>query len=94
VIEKRKRVDDDQVLDNFRGKPCCVCGRPSDPAHVKSRGSGGDDVEWNVVRLCREHHTEQHKIGWRKICDKHPALAIDLFVKGWTFDEHGKLRRK
>lgn len=29
------------------------------PAHVKTRGAGGDDVG-NVVPLCVKHHDEQH----------------------------------
>lgn len=47
-----------------RRSPCLVCGkRPSDPAHVRSRGAGGRD-RGNVIPLCRDHHREQHQHGW------------------------------
>jgi hypothetical protein len=49
--------------------PCAVCGRlpkigeGSDPSHTKkTRGAGGDPDEPDFP-LCREHHTEEHKIG-------------------------------
>lgn len=34
----------------------------SDPAHVKTVGSGGPDAE-NIVPLCHYHHQELHNIG-------------------------------
>jgi hypothetical protein len=33
-----------------------------DPAHVKTRGSGGSDL-YNALSLAREKHEEQHQIG-------------------------------
>ena len=30
---------------------------------MKSVGAGGDDVKDNLMVLCREHHTELHKVG-------------------------------
>jgi len=48
---------------------CCVPGCTAappldriDPAHVRSRGAGGQD-EGNVIPLCRRHHDEQHRRG-------------------------------
>lgn len=35
------------------------------PAHLKSRGAGGDDVG-NVVPLCWNDHVIQHSIGWKE----------------------------
>lgn len=43
----------------IRRHKCLICGRqPVDGAHVKTKGSGGDDVD-NMVPLCREHHQKQ-----------------------------------
>lgn len=70
---------------------------PSDPCHLKSRGSGGDDVESNLLSLCRTHHGEQHQIGFVKFCEKYPAVERELNKKGWEIrEEFGlkKLRRK
>jgi hypothetical protein len=47
-----------------RSHACCVPGctmSPVDFAHVKTRGSGGDDRYG--VSLCRMHHSEQHRLG-------------------------------
>ena len=36
-------------------------GRPTEFAHVKTRGSGGHDS--SGIALCSQHHKEQHSIG-------------------------------
>jgi hypothetical protein len=36
------------------------CFGDLDPHHIKSRGSGGGDIEENVILLCRRHHTLAH----------------------------------
>lgn len=48
-----------QIVDSKQG-PCRVCGAPppNDPAHIIGRGQGGPDSEWNVLPLCREHHSQ------------------------------------
>jgi hypothetical protein len=93
-LAKPTRIEDDKVLDNFRNKACVICRKPSDPAHIKSRGSGGPDAPWNVICLCRKHHTEQHQIGWRKFAAENRVVAAYLQFRGWYFDENGKLRNK
>jgi len=35
----------------------------TDVHHIKTRGSGGRDIEVNYIALCREHHTEAHTLG-------------------------------
>lgn len=53
--------------------PCIVAGcrnYPSDPAHVRSKGAGGDDVG-NLVPLCHAHHEEQHRIGIVSFSDRY-----------------------
>lgn len=43
--------------------PCmgCLAPGPSEAHHVKTKGSGGDDVWNNVMPLCRACHTLWHK---------------------------------
>jgi hypothetical protein len=55
--------------NDVRQHQCCVpgCdGRPIEVAHVR-RGSGAGvgqkPDDWNTISLCREHHSEQHRIG-------------------------------
>lgn len=44
--------------------PCEICRkRPTDRAHITSRGAGGSDEPKNIMWLCREHHRLQHQIG-------------------------------
>lgn len=56
-------------------------GGPSDAAHVKTRGSGGDDIG-NLIPLCRRHHQEQHRIGVRSFEDRH---LVDLTYEARSF---------
>lgn len=75
-------------------KKCIACGHtPCDPCHIKSFGSGGPDEEWNLIPLCRKHHSESHTIGWRKFAGKYAAVWIYLDERGWYFDPFGKVLR-
>ena len=72
LFPKKKRIIDRELLQSFSKKRCIICGWvPSDPHHVKTVGSGGDDVESNLLALCRKHHTEIHKIGVRTFFKKY-----------------------
>lgn len=72
-----------EKLNKFRGKPCVVCRKPSDPAHIKTRGSGGPDEEDNLLSLCRMHHSEQHQVGWVRFARKYRQVEFVLGQKGW-----------
>lgn len=63
--------------------PCVVCESdgPSDPDHIKTRGSGGDDEPGNVWPLCRSHHVERHKIGIETFKSKYPWAWQWLIVQ-------------
>lgn len=94
-LKKQPRVRDRDLMDSFHEKGCVACGkRGSDPAHVRSRGSGGDDVADNLVPLCREHHTIQHAIGWSRFVERFPTVGLDLVVKGWAITADGRLARR
>jgi hypothetical protein len=64
-------------------QPCCVTGKREgawvsdgafyiaiDPAHVRPRSLGGDDL-WNALPLAHHLHVEQHRIGletfWKEV---------------------------
>lgn len=82
---KNVREVNEDALQAARDKPCIICGRPapSDPSHIKTRGSGGPDTEWNVVPMCRVHHTEWGKRGCLTFIRKHPAFGSKLYALGW-----------
>lgn len=58
--------------------------------HVKTRGSGGTDAEFNLMTLCRSCHTEVHKIGMTKFAIKHDEAHNWLIRNGWQFNEFKK----
>lgn len=61
---------------------CCVCGKPNaDIHHVDAIGAGRDrtqvdDTEYRKMALCREHHTEYHKIGVGNFTEKYHVYGI------------------
>ena len=75
---------------------CIICSKKADRAHIKTRGSGGSDDAWNLMSLCRMHHTEQHASGWFKFANKYPIVMKELEFQGWRFEDNfgmWKLRR-
>ena len=90
---KSRRIKSRELLDEIKSSPCVVCGAGSDPAHIKSRGAGGDDVADNLLALCRRHHSEQHALGWSGFVGKYPAVEWILDGKGWVVEEQMGRRR-
>lgn len=70
-LEKPRRVRDRRFLDSLQGQPCVICGKPGEPAHLKSRAAGGDDTKENVKSLCHPHHAEFHQMGRYSFCEKY-----------------------
>lgn len=69
-------------------KICLICRlRDADNHHVKSRGSGGSDDPFNLVPLCRKHHTEIHQIGTGTFSDKYDVFKNWLLSNGWEYNE-------
>ena len=69
------------------GSRCIVTGRRDpDPHHIKSRGAGGPDEEWNLMPLSREMHMSIHTVGLRRFAEKHASVRQWLLTHGWTFD--------
>lgn len=86
MYEKPTRHRDRKLLDEYHQKPCIVCRYPhSDPAHIIPRSRGGPDKKWNLLALCREHHTEQHTIGWDRFIHKHKLVCVFKNL-GWEID--------
>lgn len=82
---KPQRTVNEKLLEFTKKRPCIVCSlSPCDPCHIRSVGSGGGDDPENIVPMCRQHHTEQHKIGWIRFLEKYPKAWMVLKVMGWT----------
>ncbi len=97
---KPSRFKDEGLLERVRERPCIICGvdGPSDPSHIRSRGAGGADFEFNVVPMCRDHHREWHDKGWYDFLGKYIGFADWLLDNGWDIDvynrqlSHGRMR--
>lgn len=83
MFTKPQRIQNRKLLDEIKKYPCCICGvRPCDPSHIKTVGSGGDDVRHNVVPMCRTHHVEWGK-SWVAFIEKYPKFWEFLQNMGW-----------
>jgi predicted restriction endonuclease len=95
MLQKQKRLVDEDALKECRAKACQICRtKPVDAAHILTKGAGNPDVWWNLLPLCRVHHAEQHTIGWFKMCEKYPMLKMEIYQRGFVFDGYKKLRRE
>lgn len=58
---KNKRIVNKKLLKDKKGK-CKICGRvgPTEKHHIKTKGSGGDDTEENLIEVCRKCHRLIH----------------------------------
>lgn len=66
---------------------CIISGiSPCEFHHLKTRGAGGLDVEWNMMPLSREKHSEAHHLGLRRFVEKYPQARSWMIKRGWEFD--------
>jgi predicted restriction endonuclease len=86
---KQKRKVDKKLLKLVGSRPCYICGFKgkinNDAHHVKSKKSGGDDVEYNLVSLCSKHHREIHDYGINKFSTIYPTFSIWLARNNWEY---------
>lgn len=78
-----ERADDVEryLWSCIRFRKCAICGRQGEIHHVDAIGMGRDrrkidDSGHRKICLCREHHTESHKIGQSRFMDKYHVFGI------------------
>ena len=71
-------------------KRCIVTGKAAELHHVKTRGSGGPDEEWNLVPVSRLIHSLWHSRGNTYMARTYPIIKKWLLEHGWTYDEYTK----
>lgn len=93
TLQKRvRRYLREKRLQEYRTANCVVCNRtPCDPCHIKSKGSGGTDDDWNLISLCRIHHNAQHRVGIVTFYQSERLYRLELDEKGWYLNELGRL---
>ena len=85
---KKERVIDKAYLEWIRQCSCLACGKwPSDPDHIKTVKTGGDDSKHNLWPLCRACHTTRHAKGIRWMAKEYIGCRRFLDSNGWTYDE-------
>lgn len=68
---------------------CIICLKiPVDRCHIKSKGSGGPDKDFNFMYLCRRHHQEQHRIGIITFIKKYTKVEKYLLDRGWYIHDN------
>jgi hypothetical protein len=68
----------------FKQFPCLVCGIvPSDPCHIRTFKVTQSDNPKNIIPMCRAHHQEQHRIGWKAFLEKYEKVKKFLLRMGW-----------
>lgn len=65
----------------LKKRRCCICGNTGELHHVDTVGMGRDrrkidDSNYLKMSLCREHHTEYHKIGKNDFEKKYHVYGI------------------
>jgi hypothetical protein len=96
MLTKPQRIEDEELLARRRIEACWVCGRASradlrnQASHIKTRGSGGDDLEWNVISKCARCHSEWGTVGAVTFIKRHPAFGSRIYALGW-YVVNGKL---
>ena len=60
-VPKNKRIVNKKLLKDKKGM-CEICHRytQTEKHHIKTKGSGGDDSEDNLIEVCRNCHTKIH----------------------------------
>lgn len=60
-VPKNKRVVNKKLLKDKKGV-CQICGKKgqTEKHHKKTKGSGGNDTEENLIEVCRICHTKIH----------------------------------
>ena len=89
---KSKRIENRVLIDELKEKhSCIICGNKEvDIHHIKTKKSGGDDVPYNLVPLCRVHHSSLHSMGIKKFAKEYILFEAFLLYFGWELNALNK----
>ena len=80
---KKKPYWNAPELEQYKGQPCIICGRPGGPDHIRTKGAWGRDDDYNIWVLCVEHHTQRGMMGFMTFVRRF-NLQKALLKKGWV----------
>lgn len=96
-FKKPARIVNSEALERklARDPLCRMCrkSRGADPHHVVLKSKRGDDVEDNIVPLCRECHRRYHAQARGYIDLTREETAYVLFKLGDEAESYAKRRR-
>ena len=83
----------------IKHRECLICGRHADIHHMEgipgnTIGMGNnrnkiDHTQRYLAALCRNHHTEIHKLGTPEFCQRHHLTSIGIKVDAQTLKRIG-----
>lgn len=83
--ERQSRLN--KKLKSIEKKPCIICGdKKTDYCHIKTKGSSGNNEPYNIMFLCRKHHSEQHAVGLYRFLKKYPEVEKEIIRLGWKLE--------
>lgn len=85
IVMKKKRIENKILIESYRRFPCEVCGNRENVVahHVRSKGSGGHDIECNLIPLCFNCHRSIHDMPTSKFAQEHYPFLNWLNLNGW-----------
>lgn len=70
---------------------CIACppwsNKTVEVCHIRSKGAGGCDEEWNLYPGCVEHHRLQHRIGIVTFFKQFHNVRAHFEEMGWRLEE-------
>ena len=92
AIPKHKRIKNRKTIQAVRKNYCEYCGgrATGEPHHMFTVGSGGGDVEYNLIQLCTCCHVAVHAGH----IERDELLSIVAEREGLTVDEVYRLNRR
>lgn len=80
-------VKNKKLRQQSKHQRCLVCNKlGTDFCHIRTYSVTMSDSEDNSVYMCREHHSEQHNLGWFRFCQKYDQTAgLKLASMGFIF---------
>ena len=80
MVDKKRRIKNPDLLEESRSWPCIICGTKDETMahHIKTVGSGGDDIIDNLLPICIYHHRFSlkncHNTGLKYLSDIYPEV--------------------
>jgi len=68
---------------------CVACGREGVSLHhVKTRGAGGTNDDFNLMPLCQAHHNQVHAVGLSRVAEIYYGIIEWLESNNWKYDKY------